>query len=65
MLSAKVRYMQRPGRPEAAREAPAGARDRESGATVARNALYLVIGQGATTVLAIILSAALGRSLGA
>jgi O-antigen/teichoic acid export membrane protein len=36
-----------------------------SGATVARNALHLVIGQGATTVLAIVFSAALGRSLGA
>ena len=36
-----------------------------AGATVARNALYLVIGQGATTVLEIVFSAALARSLGA
>jgi O-antigen/teichoic acid export membrane protein len=32
---------------------------------VAQNALYLVVGQVATTALAIVLSAALGRSLGA
>ncbi|HSQ65926.1 MAG TPA: flippase [Polyangiaceae bacterium] len=37
----------------------------ERGATVARNAFYLVLGQVATTVLAILMSAALGRSLGA
>ena len=53
MLSAKVRDMPRPWRAEAVR------------ATVARNALHLVTGQAATTVLAIVLSAALGRSLGA
>jgi O-antigen/teichoic acid export membrane protein len=58
MLSAKVRCQQRP-------ETPVGATEHDSGATVARNALYLVIGQGATTALAILLSAALGRSLGA
>ena len=40
---------------------PAGA----DGATVARNALSLVAGQAATTALAIVFSAALGRSLGA
>jgi O-antigen/teichoic acid export membrane protein len=34
-------------------------------ATVARNAFYLVIGQVATTALSIVLSAALGRLLGA
>jgi O-antigen/teichoic acid export membrane protein len=39
--------------------------DREAGTTVARNALHLVAGQAATTGLAILLSAALGRSLGA
>ena len=37
----------------------------ERGATVARNAFHLVLGQVATTVLAILMSAALGRSLGA
>jgi O-antigen/teichoic acid export membrane protein len=37
----------------------------EPRATVARNAFYLVIGQATTTALAIVLSAALGRSLGA
>ena len=39
-----------------------GVRD---GGVVARNALLLVIGQAATTALAIVFSAALGRSLGA
>src|SRR6267142_2581081 len=34
-------------------------------ATIARNALHLVLGQVATTALAIVFSAALGRSLGA
>jgi len=34
-------------------------------ATIAKNALHLVLGQGATTALAIVFSAALGRSLGA
>src|SRR2546425_4228670 len=33
-------------------------------ATVARNAFYLVLGQAATTALAIVFSAALGRTLG-
>lgn len=37
----------------------------EFAAVVARNALYLVVGQVATTALAIILNAALGRLLGA
>jgi len=41
-------------------EAPSSAR-----ATVARNAFHLVLGQVATTALAIVFSAALGRSLGA
>ncbi len=37
----------------------------ESGrGTVARNAFHLVLGQAATTALAIVFSAALGRSLG-
>jgi O-antigen/teichoic acid export membrane protein len=40
-------------------------RNQESGAIVVRNALYLVLGQAVTTVLAIVLSAALGRALGA
>jgi O-antigen/teichoic acid export membrane protein len=39
--------------------------DNASGATVARNALFLVLGQAATTALAIVFSAALARSLGA
>ena len=65
MLPAKVDSIPRPWPPEAAREAPAGPRDHATGATVARNALYLVIGQAATTVLAIVFSAALARSLGA
>src|SRR5467141_1220344 len=34
-------------------------------ATIARNAFHLVLGQAATTALAVVLSAALGRSLGA
>lgn len=39
--------------------------DKASGRdTVARNAFYLVLGQATTTVLAILFSAALGRSLG-
>lgn len=37
----------------------------EAGAGLARNAFFLVLGQVATTALAIVLSAALGRSLGA
>src|SRR5882724_458110 len=41
-------------------EAPGSAR-----ATIARNAFHLVLGQVATTALAIVFSAALGRSLGA
>jgi O-antigen/teichoic acid export membrane protein len=45
-------------------ERPAG-RHADSRTTVARNALYLVAGQAATTALAIVLNAALGRSLGA
>src|SRR3989442_577355 len=48
-----------------ARRAGVGARGEESGGTIARNALYLLVGQAATTVLAIALSAAQGRSLGA
>jgi O-antigen/teichoic acid export membrane protein len=36
----------------------------DSGAGIARNAFYLVVGQATTTALAIVLSAALGRSLG-
>jgi len=45
---------------------PAGiSRHGESHGTVARNAFYLVVGQVVTTALAIVLSAALGRSLGA
>jgi O-antigen/teichoic acid export membrane protein len=42
-----------------------GLGDRESRPTIARNALYLVVGQASTTALAIVLSAALGRYLGA
>src|SRR6266403_126528 len=41
-------------------QAPGSAR-----ATIARNAFHLVLGQVATTALAIVFSAALGRSLGA
>jgi len=44
---------------------PVSAAPVEPGATVARNAFYLVVGQAATTALAIVFSAALGRSLGA
>jgi O-antigen/teichoic acid export membrane protein len=36
----------------------------DSGAGIARNAFYIVVGQATTTALAIVLSAALGRSLG-
>jgi O-antigen/teichoic acid export membrane protein len=64
MLSTKVASLPRPWPSEAVRASP-GARADESGATVARNALYLVTGQAATTVLAIVVSAALGRFLGA
>jgi O-antigen/teichoic acid export membrane protein len=41
-----------------------GATGDTSGAGIARNAFYLVVGQAITTALAIVLSAALGRSLG-
>lgn len=41
------------------------ARGGEPGAAIARNAFFLVLGQVATTALAILLSAALGRTLGA
>jgi O-antigen/teichoic acid export membrane protein len=41
------------------------AAEAEPGTTVARNALFLLAGQVASTALAIVLSAALGRSLGA
>ncbi len=47
------------------RQVGVGARDDESRATIAQNAMYLVAGQATTTALAIVLSAALGRSLGA
>jgi O-antigen/teichoic acid export membrane protein len=42
-----------------------GAAERAPSVTLARNAFYLVVGQAATTALAIVLSSALGRSLGA
>ncbi len=46
--------------------APAGAGAAEPGrGAVARNVAHLVLGQAGTTVLAVVLSAALGRSLGA
>ena len=45
--------------------APLAAPQLGSRVAVARNALYLVIGQVSTTALAIVFSAALGRSLGA
>lgn len=52
--------------PEAATETSAPtARAGEAGAAIARNAFFLVLGQVATTALAILLAAALGRSLGA
>lgn len=41
------------------------ARDVEAGAAIARNAFKLVLGQVTTTALALVLSATLGRSLGA
>jgi len=63
-LSSKVASLPPPWPSQAVR-APPGPRADESGATVARNALYLVTGQAATTVLAIVVSAALGRFLGA
>jgi hypothetical protein len=65
MLSTKVASLPRPWPSQAVCASPPGARADESGATVARNALYLVTGQAATTVLAIVVSAALGRFLGA
>jgi O-antigen/teichoic acid export membrane protein len=43
----------------------AGVEKRETRGTIARNAFYLVVGQASTTALAIVLSAALGRYLGA
>jgi O-antigen/teichoic acid export membrane protein len=45
--------------------APAGGPVEAPSLTVARNAFYLVVGQALTTALAIVLSAVLGRSLGA
>jgi O-antigen/teichoic acid export membrane protein len=48
-----------------ARPPDLGAPASEPRGTVAKNALYLVAGQVTTTALAIVLSAALGRSLGA
>ena len=45
--------------------APLAAPQLGSRAAIARNAFYLVIGQVSTTALAIVFSAALGRSLGA
>jgi O-antigen/teichoic acid export membrane protein len=49
-----------------ARQPPlADTKDDRSRVTVARNAFHLIAGQAATTALAIVLSAALGRSLGA
>ena len=39
--------------------------DVEAGTAIARNAFSLVIGQATTTALALVLSATLGRSLGA
>jgi O-antigen/teichoic acid export membrane protein len=50
-----------PGR----REGADGARDGESGARIAQNAFYLVVGQATTTALGIVFTAVLGRSLGA
>jgi O-antigen/teichoic acid export membrane protein len=47
------------------RQPAAISRHAESHGTVARNAFYLVVGQVVTTALAIVLSAAMGRSLGA
>ena len=44
---------------------PGGAAWNESRAGIARGAFYLLVGQATTTALAIVLSAALGRSLGA
>lgn len=43
----------------------AGGEGRTSGAAIARSAFHLVLGQVATTALAIVFSAALGRHLGA
>lgn len=51
---------------EQGRSQPAvGAREGEGRIVIARNAFYLVVGQACTTTLGIILSAALGRYLGA
>ena len=50
---------------ETAPAAPPAAPQLGSRAAIARNAFYLVIGQASTTALAIVFSAALGRSLGA
>jgi O-antigen/teichoic acid export membrane protein len=46
-------------------EPPAPVGGGRPAATVARNAFFLVVGQAATTALAIVFSAALGRTLGA
>src|SRR5262249_58294996 len=47
------------------RQGRVGLPDSESSVAIARNAFYLVLGQATTTVLAIVLNAALGRYLGA
>lgn len=44
---------------------PASAPAASGGRAIARNAMFLLLGQAATTVLAVLLSAVLGRSLGA
>jgi O-antigen/teichoic acid export membrane protein len=49
----------------AAPQLPPGTRAREPKGSLARNALHLVLGQAGTTALAVLLSAALGRALGA
>ncbi len=53
--------------PSATTEEPQHERaaQRSAGGAIARNAAHLVMGQAVTTVLAVLLSAALGRSLGA
>src|SRR5262245_58572056 len=71
MLRRQRPAAERPGRPR--RPMPVTSDEREPQpaqaaaphASVARNAMYLVLGQAATTALAVVLSAALGRTLGA
>ncbi len=66
VLTRTAEHRAAPGAIDAGEEGrPQGGGDAASGSAVARNAFYLTLGQAATTALAIVMSAAVGRSLGA